>query len=308
DLRGNGGGYLGMAIEMSNFFLDRGDMIVSTEGMRMRGQEHRATRNGEFRRGRVVVLIDELSASASEIVAGALQDWDRAVIVGRRSFGKGLVQSQFPLQDGSAIRITVAQYLTPTGRAIQRPFEMGHSDEYHQELARRIASGEDMSASDYGQSPFRTLRLGRTVYGGGGIFPDYFVPADTEGVSDYLMRLLRMGIFSEFLVSYLDRNRTALEAHYPTFEAFDSGFSVGDDIIGEIVALAERREIAPDPEGLAASRDFIATQMKALIAGRLWTNSEFFRVVNPRRDPVYKKALEIMSDWDRMASGIAMDR
>jgi carboxyl-terminal processing protease len=308
DLRGNGGGYLGMAIEMGNFFLDSGDMIVSTEGMRMRGQEHRATRNGDFRRGRVVVLIDELSASASEIVAGALQDWDRAVIVGRRSCGKGLVQQQFPLQDGSAIRITVAQYLTPAGRAIQRPFEMGHSDEYHQELARRIAAGEDMDANDMAQPAFKTLRLGRTVYGGGGISPDYFVAADTDGVSDYLVRLSRMGILGEFLVNYLDRNRTALVARYPTFEAFDSGFSVGDDILGEVVALAEQRGISPDPEGLAESRDFLSTQLKALIAGRLWTNSEFFRVVNSRRDPVYQKALEIMSDWDRMAAGIAMDR
>ena len=308
DLRGNGGGFLHMAIDMGNYFLDRGDLIVSTEGMRVRPQQTTADRSGEFRKGKVVVLIDELSASASEIVAGALQDWDRAVIIGRRSFGKGLVQQQFPLQDGSAVRITIAKYLTPTGRAIQRPFEMGHSEDYYQALASRISAGDDKVDDDGAHEEYKTLRLGKTVYGGGGIYPDYYVPADTTGYSEYLSKLSRMGVINEYLVSYLDRNRASLEARYPDFEAFNRGYAMDDQTLGELRELGEKRGVPFDAEGFEISKGFIQTQFKALVAGRLWTNTEFYRVANPLRDPIYKKALEVLGDWDNMAAGIATDQ
>lgn len=311
DLRGNGGGFLHMAIDMSNYFLNRNDLIVSTEGMRVPSQEYRATRNGEFHDGKVVVLIDELSASASEIVAGAMQDWDRAVIVGRRSFGKGLVQQQFPLQDSSAVRITIARYLTPTGRAIQRPFEMGHSEEYYQRFAERVSDASNdaggANALNETAEKYKTLRLGKTVYGGGGIYPDYYVPADTTGYSDYLAQLLRMGVFNEFIASYLERNRTRLEALYPDFESFNREFTVGGDIIGEFTALGETRGVAMDAEGLAISDGFIRTQLKGMIAGQLWGTSAFYEFINAARDPIFHKALEVLENWDEMSAGIATD-
>ncbi len=307
DLRGNGGGLMNIAIDMSNYFLDNGDLIVSTEGMRARPQQAVATRKGEFRKGRVVVLIDEFSASASEIVSGALQDWDRAVVVGRRSFGKGLVQQEFPLQDGSAVRITVAKYLTPTGRAIQRPFEMGHGEDYYQELAERLAATDSVD-NDGLHEEYKTLKLGRTVYGGGGIYPDYYVAADTTGYSEFLRGLLRMGVINEYLVDYLDRNRTRLEAEYPDFDKFSREYAVDETIIGGIVELGKKRGIQFDQAGLDMSRELIRTQFKALVAGRLWTNTGFYRVINPQVDPVYKKAVEIMNNWPAMSKGIVSGR
>lgn len=308
DLRGNGGGFMDKAIDMSNYFLETGEAIVSTEGMRARSQEVKATRNGEFRRGRVVVLIDELSASASEIVSGALQDWDRAVVVGRRSFGKGLVQQQFPLQDGSAVRITVSRYLTPTGRAIQRPFEMGRGEEYYQALASRLAARVDSVDNDGLHEEYRTLKLGRTVYGGGGIYPDYYVPVDTTGYSEYMSKLLRMGVINEYLVSYLDQNRSRLEAEYAGFDRFNREYQVDETTIGGIVDLGEKRGVALDRQGLDTSRELIRTQFKALVAGRLWTTTEFYRVTNQFVDPIYKKAVEIMNNWSVMAKGIVAGR
>ncbi len=304
DLRGNSGGYVHMATDMANYFLDKGDVIVSTEGRYPGTEVYRADRRGEMTKGRVVVLIDELSASASEIVSGALQDWDRAVIVGRRSFGKGLVQQQFPLHDGSAVRITVAEYLTPTGRAIQRPFEKGHKEDYYQALAERISGGETLESDSL--QAYKTLRLGKTVYGGGGITPDIYVPADSSDISEYYKNIVRKSVVGEFLADYLDRNRASIEAEYATFEAFDAGFEVDDAILGELVALADKRGVAPDEAGLEQSKRLLSLQLKAYIAGRLWENGDFFRVMNPRRDDVYNKALEVLSKWDKMAKGVVV--
>lgn len=304
DLRGNSGGYVHMAIDMANYFLDKGDVIVSTEG-RYRGEDiYSAGRRGEMREGRVMVLVDELSASASEIVSGALQDWDRAVIVGRRTFGKGLVQQQFPLNDGSAVRITIAKYLTPTGRAIQRPFEMGHKADYYQALAERIAKG-DTTVGDSLQV-YKTLRLGKTVYGGGGITPDFYVPADTTEISDYYMGLVRSGATGEFLLDYMGRNRGRIISAYPSFEAFDAGFEVDDEMIGELIELAKSRGVEPDEAGLEQSRGLLAIQLKAYIADRLWGEGYFYHVFNPRRDEIYSKALEILANWDNMAKGVVV--
>lgn len=305
DLRGNGGGFLGMAIEMSNFFLRQGDLIVSTEGMRVAPERYTARNPGRFTQGKVIVLIDEFSASASEIVAGALQDWDRAVIIGRRSFGKGLVQRQFPLNDGSAVRITIAKYLTPTGRAIQRPFEQGHREDYYQALSERISEGRDALNTADSVHSYRTLRLGKTVYGGGGIFPDIYVEADTTAFTNYYARLVRMGIMNEFVIAYLDRNRESLESQYPTFDKFYFEFRVGDQAINELTQLGEKRGIPVIQEELAISRRHIELQLKAIIAQKLWSTTEYFRIMNSGQDNVYRKALDVLRNWDTEAAGIA---
>lgn len=304
DLRSNGGGFLGTGIEMSNFFLRQGNLIVSTEGMRVTPERYVARSTGRFTQGKVIVLIDEFSASASEIVAGALQDWDRAVIIGRRSFGKGLVQRQFSLNDGSAVRITIARYLTPTGRAIQRPFELGHSKEYYQALSERITAGHDILNTADTHS-YKTLRLGRPVYGGGGIFPDIYVEEDTTAFSPYFARLSRMGVINDFLVSYLERNRTSLLAQYPTFDKFYRDFTISNETINELTQMGERRGIPLDRDGLAISRNLIGLQLKAIIAQKLWTTTEYYRIMNSGHDPVYRKALDVMRNWDTQAAGIA---
>lgn len=217
DLRGNGGGLLEQAIGMAGFFLPRGAVIVSTEGRAVPASSFRAQTNGEDLKGRLVVLIDESSASASEIVAGAVQDWDRGVVVGRPSFGKGLVQRQIGLSDGSAVRITVARYHTPSGRVIQRPYEKGKRREYYLDHLRRYDDAARDSL-DAAAPAYRTLRTGRTVYGGGGIRPDILVEADTAGFSNYYGELIRRGIVADFVGDWLDGSRDSLSRRYASFE------------------------------------------------------------------------------------------
>ena len=217
DLRGNGGGLLEQAIGMAGFFLPRGAVIVSTEGRAVPASSFRAQTNGEDLKGRLVVLIDESSASASEIVAGAVQDWDRGVVVGRPSFGKGLVQRQIGLSDGSAVRITVARYHTPSGRVIQRPYEKGKRREYYLDHLRRYNDAARDSL-DAAAPAYRTLRTGRTVYGGGGIRPDILVEADTAGFSNYYGELIRRGIVADFVGDWLDGSRDSLSRRYASSE------------------------------------------------------------------------------------------
>ena len=216
DLRGNGGGLLEQAIGMAGFFLPRGAVIVSTEGRAVPASSFRAQTNGEDLKGRLVVLIDESSASASEIVAGAVQDWDRGVVVGRPSFGKGLVQRQIGLSDGSAVRITVARYHTPSGRVIQRPYEKGKRREYYLDHLRRYDDAARDSL-DAAAPAYRTLRTERTVYGGGGIRPDILVEADTAGFSNYYGELIRRGIVADFVGDWLDGSRDSLSRRYASF-------------------------------------------------------------------------------------------
>ena len=230
DLRGNGGGLLEQAIGMAGFFLPRGAVIVSTEGRAVPAASFRAQTNGEDLKGRLVVLIDESSASASEIVAGAVQDWDRGVVVGRPSFGKGLVQRQIGLSDGSAVRITVARYHTPSGRVIQRPYEKGKRREYYLDHLRRYDDAARDSL-DAAAPAYRTLRTGRTVYGGGGIRPDILVEADTAGFSNYYGELIRRGIVADFVGDWLDGSRDSLSRRYASFEAFDAGYTPSDEVL-----------------------------------------------------------------------------
>lgn len=306
DLRGNSGGLLNQAIDLSNFFLPRGSLVVSTEGRMVASEQYKATSPGTFLRGKVVVLIDEFSASASEIVAGALQDWDRAVIVGRRSFGKGLVQRQFPLPDGSAVNITVSKYLTPTGRAIQRPFEKGHGSDYYDDFANRFSTGYADTLNTADSLRFTTLRLGKSVYEGGGIYPDYYVPADTSAYSDYYAALIRKGVIFELSNRTLDRSRRQLLAQYPTVESFRDGYTVPETMLTELRELGGEREVEFVADDWAVSRDDIAERLKVYLTRTLYGETGAY-VISNTTDPVVEKALEIIGNWDTEASGIATD-
>lgn len=295
DLRGNGGGFLPQAISMSEFFLDRGDPIVSTEGNMYASQEFTALHNGAFNRGRLIVLVDEGSASASEIVSGAVQDWDRGIIVGRQTFGKGLVQREFPLKDGSAVRLTISRYLTPTGRAIQRPYERGNKEQYYEEHIRRYNTGQDDPVDTLG-SVFHTLRTGRPVYGGGGIRPDVYVAADTTGFSEYLSKLIRGGQIYEFIQQYLDTGRSRIAAQYPDVDSYLEGFD-GATMIEPLADYAAAHGVERDEAGLATSREWLSAQLKALVAQRVWDSAAFYRVSHATFDDVFGKAYAMMRRW-----------
>ena len=298
DLRGNGGGLLEQAIGMAGFFLPRGAVIVSTEGRAVPASSFRAQTNGEDLKGRLVVLIDESSASASEIVAGAVQDWDRGVVVGRPSFGKGLVQRQIGLSDGSAVRITVARYHTPSGRVIQRPYEKGKRREYYLDHLRRYDDAARDSL-DAAAPAYRTLRTGRTVYGGGGIRPDILVEADTAGFSNYYGELIRRGIVADFVGDWLDGSRDSLSRRYALFEAFDAGYTPSDEVLERLTALGESRGVKFDAEGFAVSEPLVRMQLKALAAQRLFGTGAYFRVINPAASPAYARDVAILEDWDK---------
>lgn len=298
DLRNNGGGMLDQAVWLSNFFLPRGAVIVETEGRALKAEKYSARVNGPFLDGKVVVLINEASASASEIVAGAIQDWDRGIIIGRRSFGKGLVQRQIPLSDGSAVRITVAHYHTPTGRDIQRPYVNGEQEQYYQDLADRIQSGEDTVASKSSADIYKTLVKGRTVYGGGGIYPDIYIKADTSDYSQDWGRLINQGIINDFVISYVDENRDSLDSQYIDFEIFRQNYAVTDSILEKLYNAASDKNIEIDREAIKVSEQAIRTQIKALVAQKLWSTDEYFIISNEANSQSFNKAIEVLGDWN----------
>jgi carboxyl-terminal processing protease len=299
DLTGNGGGYLEIAIELADQFLDDGKMIVYTEGVNNPKKEYLATKAGEFENGKLVVLIDEGSASASEIVSGAIQDWDRGIIIGRRSFGKGLVQRRCPLPDQSEIRLTIARYYTPTGRLIQKPYDKG-KDEYDMEINRRYAHGEFIS-SDSIHFPdslkYYTLKNTRPVYGGGGIMPDLFIPIDTAYYTNYYRDLIRLGILNQFVLNYVDQQRNELLSHYPRLIDFKSQFEINDKILVRLTAYAREQGLPDNPAEFAVSEKQIRTLTKGYIARDLWSTSEFYEIVNDE-DPKFRTALSIIKNWD----------
>ncbi len=316
DLRGNSGGYLNTSIQLSDEFLGDKELVVYTEGVSNPKREHFATSRGRFEKGKLVVLIDEGSASASEIVSGAVQDHDRGLIIGRRSFGKGLVQRPFKLRDGSTLKLTTARYYTPAGRCIQRPYEEGN-EEYRKESQRRRDNGELFSldsAEVNTEEKFLTDNK-RVVYAGGGILPDVFVPLDTSENSDFLRELLSNGLFYQYVNEYVDANRTELNARYPDFEAFEAGFTNEEKFMDDFLAFAEKELTKKDEkeeaeekdevevngekveekdfatrkkEGLEASEKIIRTRLKALLARTLWQTEAFYRVFNAEDDAVAK--------------------
>jgi carboxyl-terminal processing protease len=308
DLQGNGGGYLRTAIEMSDEFLQDRRLIVYTEGRTSPREDTYSTATGRFEKGRLVVLVDEGSASASEIVSGAVQDWDRGLIVGRRSFGKGLVQRPVMLPDGSAVRLTVSRYYTPSGRSIQKPYDEG-VEAYQRERMERLAKGELTSADSIHMADtvkYYTMNK-RVVHGGGGITPDLFVPIDTTQSSDYFGKLVRNGVFNTFALTYVDANRQALLTAYPNAEAFRRDMVVGNDLLESLQAAAEKEGIERDPEGLARSKDLIALRLKALIARDLWDTSAYWQVINAENtvDRSFQKAMEALGDNTFQKLGMA---
>jgi len=295
DLSGNSGGYLNQAIYLADHFLDRNHMIVYTEGLHKERNDYKATSTGIYEEGGLVVMIDEGSASASEIVSGAVQDWDRGVIVGRRSYGKGLVQSPYRLSDGSMVRLTVARYYTPTGRCIQRPYEEG-SDAYNMELVNRYNSGELMHEDSIHfpeSEKYRTLENNRFVFGGGGIMPDLFVPLDTIGYTDYSGDLVRQGFLTDFVLDYTDKNRDGLLEKYPDVETFKNNYTVHDGFIRDLAEYAKKQGLEINEEELSESTEKLRIRIKALMARDLWSLNEYYYIVN-KEDPVFQKAVEII--------------
>jgi carboxyl-terminal processing protease len=308
DLQGNGGGYLNIAIDLANEFLEKGRLIVYTEGAKQPREEANATGKGSFEEGRLVVLVDESSASASEILAGAIQDWDRGVIVGRRTFGKGLVQKPIPLPDGSMIRLTVSRYHTPTGRGIQRPYENGKKEEYHYDLIDRYNRGELMSADSIhfpDSMKYKTLINERTVYGGGGIMPDLFIPIDTTRFTDYHRRLVATGLINRVAMNYLDRNRKEMTADYRKFETYKKSFKVTDDILQSLLDMATEEKIEFNEEQYTHSKPLIKLQIKALIARDMYEMAEYFRIINDDNSS-YLEALRIINNKEAYDKELGM--
>ncbi len=297
DLSGNGGGWLPVAVDLADHFLSGSKEIVRTEGSNVPDRKYRARKPGLFEEGNLVIMIDGNSASASEIVSGAVQDWDRGVIVGRRSFGKGLVQQPFPLGDGSLIRLTVARYYTPTGRLIQKPYEDGY-EEYSMDMIKRYNKGELSSADSIvfpESQKYSTLTLNRTVYGGGGIMPDYFVPVDTTSYSDYYRAMINKGIFNRFILQYVDDNRDAYLEKYPDFETFSENFQPGQEQLDALTAFAEEEGLPFEQEQWKVSEGQISLLMKGYMARDLWSMARFYEVYNTSNE-VFNKAVEILND------------
>jgi carboxyl-terminal processing protease len=308
DLQGNGGGYLRTAIEMSDEFLGERKLIVYTEGRNAPREDTYATSDGRFEKGKLVVLIDEGSASASEIVSGAVQDWDRGLIIGRRSFGKGLVQRPVMLPDGSAVRLTVSRYYTPSGRSIQKSYEEG-VEAYQREKSDRFAKGELTNPDSLhlvDTVRYYTMNK-RIVYGGGGVMPDVFVPIDTTQSSAYFGQLVRRGVLNTFALNHVDQNRSNLLATYPDPETYRTRFQVGATLLEELVSEAEKEGIERDAEGLARSQALIELRLKALIARDLWNTSAYWQMINADNpvDRSFQKALEALSDNTFQRMGMA---
>lgn len=297
DLEDNGGGYLGAAVELAGMFLDKDDLIVYTDGLHTEPAYYRNPDKGIMTDGRLIITVNQFSASASEILSGAMQDNDRGVVVGRRTFGKGLVQRPFPFPDGSMIRLTTARYYTPSGRSIQKPYTAGDEDEYNADMMRRYRAGEFMSADSvhFADSLRReTIRLHRPVYGGGGIMPDAFVPIDTTYYSDYYRNLVARGILNRFAINYIDNNRKQLKADYPSEDAFIAKFEITPGMLDSFIALADKEGVEYNAEQYEISKPAIRIILKGLIGRDLFEQSTYYRVANSL-NPVYRRAIDLIN-------------
>ena len=299
DLQDNGGGYLQAAVQIANEFLKDNEMIVYTEGRNVRRQNYKAIGNGRLQKMRVYVLVNEFTASAAEIVTGAIQDNDRGTVVGRRTFGKGLVQRPFDFPDGSMMRLTIAHYYTPSGRCIQKPYKKGDLKDYEMDLEKRLKHGEltnpDSIHFDSSQK-FYTLRNHRVVYGGGGIMPDYFVPLDTTKYTKYHRLLAAKNIIMNAYLKYVDANRTTLKGLYKSFDTFNKNYVVPQSLLDTIIAEGKKEKVEPkDKAELTATMPYIKVQLKALVARDLWDMNEYYRVWNEQSD-IVNKAVKLASD------------
>ena len=299
DLQDNGGGYLQAAVQIANEFLKDNEMIVYTEGRNVRRQNYKAIGNGRLQKMRIYVLVNEFTASAAEIVTGAIQDNDRGTVVGRRTFGKGLVQRPFDFPDGSMMRLTIAHYYTPSGRCIQKPYKKGDLKDYEMDLEKRLKHGEltnpDSIHFDSSQK-FYTLRNHRVVYGGGGIMPDYFVPLDTTKYTKYHRLLAAKNIIMNAYLKYVDANRTTLKDLYKSFDTFNKNYVVPQSLLDTIIAEGKKEKVEPkDKAELTATIPYIKVQLKALVARDLWDMNEYYRIWNEQSD-IVNKAVQLASD------------
>ena len=300
DLQSNGGGYLGAAVDVASQFLRPGSLVVYTQGRNQPKQVLKAEGGGLFRQGRIVVLVDEFSASAAEIVTGALQDYDRALVVGRRTFGKGLVQRPIDLPDGSMIRLTTSHYYTPSGRCIQKPYEKGKKEEYAQDLEQRYTHGEllhkDSIRLDSSQV-YHTLIDNRIVYGGGGVMPDVFVPIDTAQITKFHIALRRNNLINEATLRYIDNHRKALRQQYKTFDQFEREFTVPQSLIDEIVAAGKAKKITPkDDKELAETIEDLRFSLKSIFINGLFESSDFYHFVNQKNNIVQEALKQLKTN------------
>ena len=302
DLSDNGGGYLNAAIDMCNEFLDRGQLMVYTEGENSPRNEANANGWGEYQDLHMVVMVNQYSASAAEIFAGAMQDWDRAVIVGRRTFGKGLVQRPFKFEDGSMMRLTVARYYTPSGRCIQKPYNRGDKKAYEKELLDRANEGEyySLDSIQFNDSLRYTTRLNhRIIYGGGGVMPDVYVPIDTSEYSTYYRDLSAKGILNQYVIKYVDKNRKSIAKQYSTLDAFDRGFAVSDEMMRDLIAMGEQDSVKFNEEKYRTSELLLKDIVKGLIARDVYGDQSAYNVIINHRNPDLKAAIEVLNDRER---------
>ena len=299
DLADNGGGYLNAAIDMCNEFLERGQLMVYTQGENNPRNEANANGWGEYKDLPMVVIVNQYSASAAEIFAGAMQDWDRAVVVGRRTFGKGLVQRPFKFEDGSMMRLTVARYYTPSGRCIQKPYKRGDKKAYENELLDRYNEGEYycLDSIQFNDTLRYTTRLnGRTIYGGGGVMPDVFVPVDTSEYSTYYRDLSAKGIINQYAIRYVDKERKNISKQYGSVNEFDNGFTVTDEMMRDLIAMGEKDSVKFDEEKYRTSENLLKAIVKGLIARDVFSDTGAYSVVINHRNHDVETALQIIND------------
>ena len=297
DLQDNGGGYLQAAVQVANEFLERGELIVYTEGRQFPRTDYKARGNGKMRTGRVYVLVNEFTASAAEIVSGAIQDHDRGTVIGRRTFGKGLVQRPIDLPDGSMLRLTIAHYYTPAGRCIQKPYTKGDMEDYALDFDKRLKHGEltNRDSIHFADSlKFYTLKEHRAVYGGGGIMPDVFVPLDTLQYTRYHRQLVLKGIVINSSLRYIDNHRSQLRSLFPDFGTFRTGFQVPQSLIDEVMKEGEKQNVKPKDDELRRTLPYLKAQLKALVARDLFDMSEYFQIINEESD-IVKAAVKALA-------------
>jgi carboxyl-terminal processing protease len=302
DLSDNGGGYLNAAIDMCNEFLDRGQLMVYTEGANSPRNEANANGWGDYKDLHMVVMVNQYSASAAEIFAGAMQDWDRAVIVGRRTFGKGLVQRPFKFEDGSMMRLTVARYYTPSGRCIQKPYKPGDKKAYENELLERANEGEYycLDSIQFNDTLRYTTRLhGRTIYGGGGVMPDVYVPIDTTEYSTYYRDMSAKGIINQYVIQYVDKHRKGISKQFATLNEFDNGFVVTDEMMRDFIAMGEKDSVKFDEEKYRTSEQLLKDIIKGLIARDVYGDQSAYNVIINHRNRDLKAALDVLNDRER---------
>ena len=298
DLQNNGGGYLMTAVDLADEFLSGEKQIVSTKGRQYPDRSFTTKWSGLLESGNVVIMVNESSASASEIVSGAIQDWDRGLIVGRRTFGKGLVQKPINLPDGTQVRITTSKYYTPSGRCIQKPYEKG-AIAYRKEKYSRYSSGESFhkdSIKFNTEDIYQTKLKNRTVYGGGGIMPDIFVPLDTSGMSSYYNKLIRKGILNRFALEWVNENRSKLEKKYSSFNKFKANFKT-DKVVKELIVYAEDEGLEFNVETYNKAENTIRIRLKASIAQNLYDYGQFYEIINELNSSL-QKAIDLLENKD----------